>query len=171
MNRCAVYIGRNFELKRKDYLHDEVRDADMESKKNNFGFKEGRLSDFISYVSEKTEWAINLVTPHTNLISGGGHIAFQHAAFEEYFKNYNELLPAIENWKLQYKSFMGVAENTVLPALDFDEYQVLFSDSILVPDVIEDPVRLNKMRELLDKLFIVRQELGKIEMAVKVNTI
>jgi lipopolysaccharide export system ATP-binding protein len=128
-----LYLGRNFELRRKDYLHDEVRDADIKSKTNNRQFKQERLSDFISYVSDKTEWAINIITPYTGLLSGGTYPAFQYDAFEEYFQNYNDLLIAVENWKLKYKSSVGLAKDVILPELNFDDYQGIFSDSILIP--------------------------------------
>ena len=165
-----LYLGRNFELKRKDYLHDEVRDADAASKKNNAFLNPERLSDFIKHVSDKTEWAINTITPYTSLLSAGSsYPAFEYDAFEEYFKQYNELLPAIQNWQLQYGSFQGIAQHANLPALNIEEYQAIFSDSILLPDTFEDPARLYKMKDLLDKLFTIKQELGKIELAVKVN--
>jgi lipopolysaccharide export system ATP-binding protein len=165
-----LYLGRNFELKRKDYLHDEVREADAASKKDNPIFKQERLSDFIRYVLEKTDWAIDTITPRTTLLSDGDSIGFEYDAFEAYFKSYNELLPAVENWKLQYGNYQGLAEHVNLPALDIEEYGIIFSDRILVPDAFEDPARLYKMKELLDKLFVIKQDLGKIEMAVKVNT-
>jgi lipopolysaccharide export system ATP-binding protein len=165
-----LYLGRNFELKRKDYLHDEVREADAASKKDNPIFKQERLSDFIRYVLEKTDWAIDTITPRTTLLPDGDSIGFEYDAFAAYFKSYNELLPAVENWKLQYGNYQGLAEHVNLPALDIEEYGIIFSDRVLVPDAFEDPARLYKMKELLDKLFVIKQDLGKIEMAVKVNT-
>ena len=163
-----LYLGRNFELRRKDYLHDEVRDeiTTATSFENNNTHTKTRLYDFVHSVMEKTQWAINTVSAQTNFITEGSKLAFEYDSFEEYFKNYNELLPVIENWKKNNPGATGIAANTALPVLDINEYQLLFSNNILLPDAIEDALAAGKRRELLDKLFLVQQELGKVEMAV-----
>ena len=162
-----LYLGRNFELRRKDYLHDEVRDeiTTATSFENNAHTKT-RLYDFVHSVMEKTQWAINTVSAQTNFITESSKLAFEYDSFEEYFKNYNELLPVIENWKKNNPGATGIAANTALPVLDINEYQLLFSNNILLPDAIEDALTAGKKKELLDKLFLVQQELGKVEMAV-----
>jgi lipopolysaccharide export system ATP-binding protein len=55
-----LYLGRNFELKRKDYLHDEVRDADRIS-------KNGILPEKLSYSVESAVQMIDTIlkTPIT----------------------------------------------------------------------------------------------------------
>lgn len=163
-----LYLGRNFELRRKDYLHDEVRDeiTTATSFENNNTHTKTRLYDFVHSVMEKTQWAINTVSAQTNFITEGSKLGFEYDSFEEYFKNYNELLPVIENWKKNNPGATGIAANTALPVLDINEYQLLFSNNILLPDAIEDALTAGKMKELLDKLFLVQQELGKVEMAV-----
>lgn len=162
-----LYLGRNFELKRKDYLHEEVRQKNDALKNVNSNLVNDRLSDFVRFVIDKTQWVINILASH--ITEAGSKLNYQYDDFEEYFKNYNELLSAIESWISHNSYTTEMAKTDNLPVLDINEYEVIFFEKVLIPDVIEGSITLQKKRELLDKLYIINQELGKIEHAVNVS--
>lgn len=162
-----LYLGRNFELKRKDYLHDEVR-AEVSRQSNDLS-DSNRLLDFIAFVTEKTDWAIGLVEPRSQLIMSGSKLSYEYDAFEEYFNSYNELVPAIEKWQQENANNVGLSAGIEWPVLDIKEYDILFSDNILIPDSVEDGLTLNKMEELLQKLYLIKADLGKVSLAVSAS--
>ncbi len=162
-----LYLGRNFELRRKDYLHEEVREEIY--KAGNKLSVSNRLQDFISLVSDKTNWAIGIVEPKSSLVMSGSKLSFQYDAFEEYFNNYNELIPAFEKWRLDSSNSASLSGNIEWPTLEINEYSILFSDELLMPDSLEDPLTAQKMNELLQKLYQIRTSLGNAALAVRVS--
>lgn len=162
-----LYLGRNFELKRKDYLHDEVR-AEI-SKQNSDLSQSNRLLDFIAFITEKTEWAIGIIEPQSHPVMSGSKLSYEYDAFEEYFNSYNELVPAIEKWKQDNANNVGLSDGIEWPVLDIKEYDILFSDNILIPDSVEGGLTLNKMEELLQKLYLIKADLGKVSLAVSAS--
>jgi hypothetical protein len=127
----------------------------------------GRLYDFTSSVYEKTNWAIDVITPHTSLISTTSYTSDEIDAFNTYFQNYNELLPSLEWWKKEHP-LNTIANDIEMPVLDINEYQTIFYRDELLTEVFESyPL---KAQELLDKLYIIKQGLGKFEMIIKTES-
>lgn len=164
-----LYLGRNFELKRKDYLHEEVRQENNALRNANINSVKERLSDFVRFVIDKTQWAINTLASHIDITESARKLNNQYDNFEEYFKNYNELIPALESWESHNSHKTEMAQINNLPILDINEYEVIFFEKVLIPDVIEGGLTHHKKLELLDKLYIINQELGKIEHVVNIS--
>jgi lipopolysaccharide export system ATP-binding protein len=121
-----LYLGRNFELKRKDYLHDEARELNIaEAEQAIIEANPAVLLQFTEHTIGKTKTILNAVEAIISFGSGDIKMAIDLGA-PEYMKQLHEL-------KIALVSFASINEHEELlkkavkiPDIDYAEYKNIF---------------------------------------------
>ncbi len=166
-----LYLGRNFELKRKDYLHDEVREENSTAAfLGKHKDHQTSLLSFTQYVYERTNWAIAYLNNRTELLGGGTTSLVSVTDFSDYFKNFNELIASLKVWNDKQHSATLKKYIEELPVLDFSKYKSVFKtdDSRILSGWLWNMIISTKLNSLLKKLEGSNSVLGKIVMELKV---
>ncbi|WP_462262246.1 LPS export ABC transporter ATP-binding protein [Ferruginibacter sp.] len=166
-----LYLGRNFELKRKDYLHDEVREenstATLSGKHQDH---QTSLLSFTQYVYDRTNWAITYLNKRTEFLGGGTTSLVSATDFSDYFKSYNELVTSLKVWNNKQHSATLKKYIEELPVLDFNKYKSVFKtdDSRILSGWLWNMIISAKLNSLIKKLEGSTSVLGKIVMELQI---
>ena len=164
-----LYLGRNFELRRKDYLHDEARGSF--SSASNLDINIGRLIQFTEHTIEKTR----IVRDHIDNFRIGnsmGKMANDMKA-DEYMTQVNELKTSLVNFanNNQHNELLHAALG--IPDLNYKEYEKLFSFkdfSSLVGGIVGSAtsvIYFEKVSRLQEQLLEIDSALGTCAIYLK----
>lgn len=166
-----LYLGKNFELKRKDYLHDEAaKNKDVSFSSSAAKINHHSLLAFTQYVSGQTEMLLKYLPERTRLIID--QTTTSPVNYKDYFTSYNELITALKTEWLQTKSEQLKKILDELPVLEYKKYSWvfnldtngLFSSGFFSAIGIGSLVRMfiaGKINPLIEKLHAIRTTLGK----------
>lgn len=118
-----LYLGRNFELRRKDYLHDEARESF--SATANLETNPGRLTQFTEHTIQKTKAVLEFID-NFRLGNSKGAMANDMKA-DEYMKQVNELKASLVNYANNYEHNELLHAALAIPDLNYKEYDKLFA--------------------------------------------
>jgi lipopolysaccharide export system ATP-binding protein len=118
-----LYLGRNFELRRKDYLHEEARGfvTPVVITENNLS----RLIQFTEHTNEKTKSILGFIDDFS-LGNNNGRIA-ENMKADEYMKELKELKASLIGFGSNIEHEELVQKALDIPDLDFKEYEKIFS--------------------------------------------
>ena len=118
-----LYLGRNFELKRKDYLHEEARTekAQTSIRDKNDSSERARLLQFTEHCLAHTKTILNFVENKS-----GGAFVFDMKA-DEYMTQINELKSALEQFAKDHHHDEILEKASAIPSFDFKEYEAIFN--------------------------------------------
>ncbi len=167
-----LYLGRNFELRRKDYLHDEAA-KDHQSLINAADPKKTHknLLSFTQFVSDQTELAIKYLEERTLLLPAD-ETAVSPVNFNDYFKSYNELKAALKTESNLTKSAGLKKIIEELPELEYKKYSRMlrFEDaSFLSSGFLQRIFISGSLSSLIEKLHSIRTSLGKEILDLSIN--
>ena len=166
-----LYLGRNFELKRKDYLHDEVREQNSASTlSGKHQVHQTSLVSFSQYVYDRTNWAIAYLNKRTELLGGGTASLVSATDFSDYFTSFNELVASLKVWNDKQRSASLNQYIEELPILDFNKYKSVFKadDSRILSGWLWNRLISAKLNSLIKKLEGSSSVLGKIVMELQI---
>lgn len=166
-----LYLGRNFELKRKDYLHEEAKGASNTNINSEIKKAENpsSLLSFTQYISDKTYSTIEYLNNRT---SGGQKNMDSETEFSDYFKSYNELINSLKMFNKNKRSDILKINIDTLPDLNFKNYRLIFKadDSRIFGGFLWSILLYFKLRSLRKKLEIAIPILGKILLELKISS-
>ncbi|HEX3168635.1 MAG TPA: LPS export ABC transporter ATP-binding protein [Chitinophagaceae bacterium] len=118
-----LYLGRNFELRRKDYLHEEARGliTPVEITETN----PSRLIQFTEHTIEKTKSILDFIDDLGQGNNIGKMAEDMHAG--EYMKELRELKASLIGFATNIEHEELVQRALEIPDLDFKEYEKIFS--------------------------------------------
>ncbi|HTB52078.1 MAG TPA: LPS export ABC transporter ATP-binding protein [Ferruginibacter sp.] len=162
-----LYLGRNFELKRKDYLHDEAEKATFSTQPTTQKNPTQSLLPFTKYIQTQTDTALNAIKDQTG--SGLNFI------FSDYFRSYNELKDSLklEIEKTKSNNSKKVLEKVLgeLPDLNYNNYSLFFktdSSQILSGRLWWVIVKI-RLSGLVQKLYAIKTPLGNLQMQLTIE--
>jgi len=167
-----LYLGRNFELKRKDYLHDEAEQSSQEAKEQSSFSTKNSLSllQEIDYTISQTDIIIKYLDNRTGGIPVSEYTSPDIVDYESYFNSYNQLKNKIEKHQAQTKSSLMKKSLSELPLLDYKKYARILSferSHLFSSGFLQRAYVSIKLYPFLDKLYKAKTVLGKIEMEIK----
>lgn len=180
-----LYLGRNFELKRKDWLHEEalsevgsqelVVGSQEPLNKDEDGSSANRLLlSFTEHTQFKTIEILKLVKSLTSLFSGSRKQAIDLNA-PEYMMQVNELKVSLISYATTHQHEGLLTKAQALPDLDFNEYKDIFrADDIAslaggVLKSITSTFYKGKLRELEEHLTNIESGLGSCILYLKAH--
>lgn len=121
-----LYLGRNFELKRKDWLHEEAKEAGMTEAnavltENNASM----LLQFTEHSLQKTKLLLQLIESITSIGGGGGKMAIDLDA-PGYMQQLKELKISLVNFAEQQQHSELLEKVVQLPEMNYAEYKNIF---------------------------------------------
>src|SRR6187401_3268741 len=118
-----LYLGRNFELRRKDYLHEEARGSvtPVAITETN----PSRLIQFTEHTIEKTKSILDFIDDFGKGNNKGKMAEDMHAG--EYMKELRELKASLIGFATNIEHEELVQRALYIPHLDFKEYEKIFS--------------------------------------------
>jgi len=118
-----LYLGRNFELRRKDYLHEEAREAvtPLATTETN----PSRLIQFTEHTIEKTKAILGFIEDF-GVGNNKGRMADEMRA-DEYMKELRELKASLIGFATNIEHEELVQKALDIPDLDYKEYEKIFS--------------------------------------------
>jgi lipopolysaccharide export system ATP-binding protein len=143
-----LYLGRNFELKRKDYLHEEARQAE----ERNAVAQENPEAAKVIYSLE------NLITDTENLLSRlhpGSPDINAREAIEQYTPFYNEMRNFLIGYAQEQKNDKLMETTSKLKPIDINDYYKIFGSGQnrnIDLHSLRNDVSTNK--ELLERLLL-----------------
>ena len=157
-----LYLGRNFELRRKDYLHEEARVAvtPVETTETN----PSRLIQFTEHTIEKTRSLLSFIDDF-GVGNNKGRMADSIKA-DEYMTELRELKASLIGFGTNIEHEELVDKALDIPDLDFKDYEKIFSIrdfSSLVGGLVEKTASVlyfEKLQTLKDHLVEVDSLLG-----------
>ena len=164
-----LYLGRNFELKRKDYLHNEAEES--AARETNTLSLQGNhktsLLSFVEFVAAQTGLIIKSLEDRTGVAGDLG--SSTNINFKDYFTAYNELKTALQNESETTSLSILSKALQELPALDYKKYSKLFStdDSGILSGFFWKTYMGFKVDPLLEKLHSIQTSLGKLGLELK----
>lgn len=164
-----LYLGRNFELRRKDYLHDEARGSF--SSTSNLETNTGRLIQFTEHTIERTRAVLAQIN-NFRLGKSMGATANEMKA-DEYMTQVNELKTSLVGFanNKQHNELLHAALE--IPDLNYNEYEKLFSFKDLsslvggVVGTITTAVYFEKVSHLKEQLTGIDSALGTCAIYLK----
>src|SRR6187401_767884 len=118
-----LYLGRDFELRRKDYLHEEARGSF--SSASNLETNVGRLIQFTEHTIAKTKSILDFIDDFGKGNNKGKMAEDMHAG--EYMKELRELKASLIGFATNIEHEELVQRALYIPHLDFKEYEKIFS--------------------------------------------
>jgi lipopolysaccharide export system ATP-binding protein len=164
-----LYLGRNFELRRKDYLHDEAEQSSKEQHKNDYT---GSILSFTDFVAAQTAIAIQVLDTRTGAVIMNELDATASIDFRDFFSSYNELKEAL--YKEAKENSLSPLLNYVeeLPVLEYSKYAKAFKfekAGFLSAGFLQRMYLGARLNPLKEKLHIVQSVLGKIAIDLNIN--
>ncbi len=180
-----LYLGRNFELKRKDWLHEEAKtsvgslESVAGSQEPGNMMEDGSSSNrvllsFTEHTLLKTTELLKLVNSITSPFSG-----FRRQAIDlntpEYMKQVNELKASLINYATAHQHEELLAKANALPALDFKEYENFFNANDYASMVggivkgITSTFYKEKLKGLKSHLIHIESDLGSCILFLKAH--
>jgi hypothetical protein len=166
-----LYLGKNFELKRKDYLHDEAaKNKDVSFASSATKINHRSLLAFTQYVSDQTGIAVKYLQERTLPVID--QTATSPINYKDYFTSYNELLAALKTEWVQTKSEQLKKIIDELPVLEYKKYSRVLNfenNSFLSGGILDRLFIGGKLNPLIEKLHAIRTTLGKeiLELSVE----
>ena len=118
-----LYLGRNFELRRKDYLHEEARESFLVNAK--LETNAGRLIQFTEHTIVKTKSILDFIVDF-GLGNDKGRMA-ENMKADEYMKELRELKASLIGFASNIEHEELLQRALDIPDLDFKEYEKIFS--------------------------------------------
>jgi len=169
-----LYLGRNFELRRKDYLHDEAEQSSSRQKATvSQDAYNGSITSFTEYVSSQTDIAIQVLDTRTGAVILNELDAGPSIDFNEYFISYNKLKAALETEALKNRLSPLKKYVDELPHLEYSRYARAFGfekATLLSSGILQRLYLGYKLNPLTEKLHKVKSVLGKIVIDLKINS-
>jgi lipopolysaccharide export system ATP-binding protein len=166
-----LYLGRNFELKRKDYLHEEAeKNSTTEEvvtiKKENAG---SSLISFTEYVIGQTDLAIKVFNDMA--VAGSEIDSETNIDFKEYFNSYNELKTSLKAEIERTGDIPLKQAMDELPSLEYKKYARIFNiqDSNVLSGFLWRILLSFTIKPLVAKLHAAKSPLGKIALELKIT--
>lgn len=164
-----LYLGRNFELKRKDYLHEEARGTF--SSASNLETNVDRLIQFTEHTIARTKSVLDYID-NFRIGNSKGNMAIDMKA-DEYMNQVNELKTSIVNFanNKQHNELLSAALD--IPHLNYKEYEKLFSlkdfTSLIggIVGGVTTAIYFEKISHLKDQLLEIDSALGKCAIYLK----
>ena len=168
-----LYLGRNFELKRKDYLHDEAKES--------FSISSNTLSNLldinrtIQFVQDSIDKTKVIIASINNIseYGGSGVTMAVDLKTDEYFRQINEIKTILIQIGTAHQHQELVQKASEIPDLNYKEFEKIF----LLSDYsklgggffarITSPVYLGKLKKLKNKLHQVDSALSVSGLYIK----
>ena len=169
-----LYLGRNFVLKRKDYLHDEAAEEYITPETFSTQKKSLQsLQSFTEYVSAQTDLAIKYLEEKTAPLSTNEFGSVALINFKDYFSSVNELKESLKKeWELT-KSAQLKELLDELPILEYKKYSKIlgFEDASFISGGFLQRVFIGiKLNPLIEKLHTLKSSLGKLMLDLSINS-
>jgi len=164
-----LYLGRNFELRRKDYLHEEARGSFSTTSTQEVNV--GRLIQFTEHTMERTR----TVLEHLNSFRLGNSMAGMASDMkaDEYMTQVNELKTSIVGFANNNHHDELLHAALAIPELNYKEYEKLFSFkdfSSLVGGIVGSAtsvIYFEKISHLKEQLLELDSALGTCAIYLK----
>lgn len=166
-----LYLGRNFELKRKDWLHEEAKVSGTTTPEpvgNNINL----LLKFTEHSYEKTKAFVKAIDSITGIGTIGGKMAIDLNApeFMQQLKELKTSLTAFASWNQQVELKQQADR---IPELDYKEYEKIFmADDYAslgggIIKRITSTIYKKKLTSLKDILLETESALGNCQLLLK----
>jgi lipopolysaccharide export system ATP-binding protein len=168
-----LYLGRNFELKRKDYLHDEAKESfSISSNTLTNLLDSNRTIQFVQDSIDKTKVLINSINNISDYGGSGATMAVDLKT-DEYFRQINEIKTILIQIGTAHQHQELVQKASEIPDLNYKEFEKIFQ----LADYsklgggffarITSPVYLGKLKKLKNKLNQVDSALSTSGLYIK----
>jgi len=164
-----LYLGRNFELKRKDYLHEEARESFAPS---NPDVSISRLIQFTEHTIERTKTVLDRLESFRISPVGGGKMASDMKA-DEYMTQVNELKASLLKFGTNHDHKELLQAALDIPDLNYKEYEKIFEAkdfSSLVGGIVgsvTSAIYFEKIKLLKEQLNDIHSSLGMCVIYLK----
>lgn len=167
-----LYLGRNFELRRKDYLHEEAREEKSSAATDAIsGADRSKLLSFTEHTIAKTKSLYDAINASIT-ITGTGGMAFDLNA-REYMQQLGELKNALISFAdgISHTEMLTSARN--IPDIVYKDYKTIFDAndySVLAGGILRkvtNSLYTNKLKKLRDLLNNVHSLLGTCAVYLK----
>ena len=128
-----LYLGRNFELRRKDYLHDEAREAARPIATTETD--PSRLIQFTEHTIEKTRSILGFIDDFEQ--GNNKRRMADNIKADEYMKGLVELKASLIGFATNIEHEELVQKALDIPDLDFKDYKKIFSFSDATPTELD----------------------------------
>src|SRR6185503_17349863 len=163
-----LYLGRNFELKRKDYLHEEARGSFSSS---NLETNVGRLIQFTEHTIERTKIVLGYID---DFRSGRFTRMASDMKADEYMTQVNELKVSLVSFAKNNEHNEMLHAALEIPDLNYKEYEKLFSfkDFSSLPgtnilSIVTTAVYSEKINHLKEQLMSIDSALSTCAIYLK----
>jgi len=153
-----LYLGRNFALKRKDYLHEEAKESfAIPANTLNHIFNDSRTIQFVQDSIDKTKHIIASINNISQHGGGEGTMAVDLEA-DEYFRQINEVKTILIQIGTSHQHQELVQKASEIPDLNYKEFEKIFqlSDYSKLGGGffarLTSPVYLSKLKKLKNTL-------------------
>ena len=169
----SLYLGKNFELKRKDYLHDEAAEEQVYS--GTFSTpanKRGSLLSFAEYISQQTNLAIKYLEEKTTPLPAG-ELGASPVNFKDYFNSFDELKESVKQEWHATRSDQLKKIFDELPDLENKKYSRILrlENAGFVSGGFLQRIFIGiKLNPLIQKLHSINSSLGKLILDLEVNS-
>ncbi len=168
-----LYLGRNFELKRKDYLHEEAKESFALSDNTlNSILDNSRINQFVQDSIDKTKLFIASINNISEYSGSGATMAVDLKA-DEYFRQINEVKFILARIGTTHRHHELIQKASEIPDLDYKEFEKIFqlSDYSKLGGGffarIISPVYVGKLKKLKNTLNQVDSALSTSGLYVK----
>ena len=168
-----LYLGRNFELKRKDYLHEEAKESfSISDNTLNNILDNSRINQFVQDSIDKTKLFIASINNISEYGGGGATMAVDLKA-DEYFRQINEVKFILAKIGTTHQHQELIQKASEIPDLDYKEFEKIFqlSDYSKLGGGffarIMSPVYVGKLKKLKNTLNQVDSALSESGLYVK----
>ena len=164
-----LYLGRNFELKRKDYLLQEV--SNMHEAES---LSQSRLLQLCNYVLSKTDELLAQIEKVKTVMGGTGMASDLKA--DEYFQQLKEAKASLKIFAEGVQHRELLEKSSEIPDLEYGDYQKVFdlfdfsATTVIATNVLRGATSLiykQKLDQLTEKLHDVKVTLGSCTAYLK----